>query len=447
MTRRVERLERSFATDLERAVFKTPLCDTHEHLQYENAWIEEKADVLSDLLNNYVPADLLTAGASQKAVERALDPKDPDIAGRLAGVLPALERSRYTGYGETVYLCARHVYGIEELTAAALAEAQPILEGLKQPGERLRLLRDVAGLEHVQTDDFVWTALPDPSGKDFFFYDLSWRNFCNGEIPVEEIHKETGIEVKDLEDLDEAMEKLFEKFATCAIAVKSQHAYNRTLSWRERERADAAIALNKLLSHPDTELAEEDRLCLGDYCWAKGVEHSIRHELPFKLHTGYYVGNQHMRTERIPAGNLCPLLIKYPEARFVLMHIAYPYQEELVAIIKHFHNTVVDLCWAWSIDPYSTKDFLRRALRAAPLNQVLGFGGDTGKPTSAYAYSIQARTWLARTLAEEVKEGALSESEAVRVAKVWMCENQREYFELEKKRRLVAAWSGPMLEK
>ncbi len=70
---------------------------------------------------------------------------------------------------------------------------------LRQPGERLRLLRDVAG-SIMQTDDFRWACQPDESGPDFFLYDLSpWWHFCNGEIQAEDLHKETGVNVIDLE--------------------------------------------------------------------------------------------------------------------------------------------------------------------------------------------------------------------------------------------------------
>jgi uncharacterized protein len=86
------------------------------------------------------------------------------------------------------------------------------------------------------------------------------------------------------------------------------------------------------------------RLCLGDWCWARGVELAIEHDLPFKLHTGYYAGSGHMPVDRIRSGNLWALLSRYPTARFVLMHIAYPYSDELVALAKHCPNVWVDLC-------------------------------------------------------------------------------------------------------
>jgi hypothetical protein len=62
-------------------------------------------------------------------------------------------RCRHTGYGEAVRLIARPIYGIEEiaeLTPAQLGAAQARNRELRRPGERLRLLRDVANLAHGQ---------------------------------------------------------------------------------------------------------------------------------------------------------------------------------------------------------------------------------------------------------------------------------------------------------
>ena len=105
-----------------------------------------------------------------------------------------------------------------------------------------------------------------------------------------------------------------------------------------------------------------------------------------------------MPISRIPAGNMCDLFARYLDAKFVLMHISYPYTDELVALAKHYRNIWVDLCWAWSIDPYSSRDFLRRFLHAVPSNKLFAFGGDTHWPTSAMAYAIQARNEIRRAL-------------------------------------------------
>ncbi len=424
------------ATNLSEHIEQTALCDTHEHLRREPDWIDDGPDVLQDLFGNYVPADLITAGASQEALRRLTDASDPDLAGRFEGVRAAWEATQYTGYGEAVRRIVTDVYGFDELTPDVLAPAQEKLTELRTPGGRYNLLREVANLDHIQTDDSSWPCDPDESGPDFFLYDLSWAGFCSGQIDQEAIAEDTGIAVVDLDSLQKAMEAIFEKHAPCAIAVKAQHAYNRTLNWQARARGDVERALYATLSS-NNNVSESMRLCLGDWCWARGVELTIEHNLPFKIHTGYYAGNNRMPVDRIKAGNLCALLARYLDARFVLMHIAYPYSDELIALTKHYKNVWADLCWAWSINPYASSDFVRRFIHGAPINKLFVFGGDTGWPTSAAAYAFQTRFWLDKTLEAEVEEGYLTESQAMHIASRVMYDNQYECFDLEGTRNAI----------
>ena len=322
------------ATDLVRHIRETPLVDTHEHLKRETEWLRRGPDILQDLFDNYVTSDLRTAGATPDAMQRLLNASDPDIAGRFQGIEAAWRATQFTGYGEAVRLIAGQVYGLDELSGDALAAAAGRTAELRRPGERYRLLHDVANLDQVQTDDMCWPCLPDHSGLDFFLYDLSWFGLCSGDVEPRPIYEESGVEVTDLASLNRAMETIFEKHAPCAIAVKSQHAYRRTLQWTERSAGDAAAALDAVLRRPPEQIDVATCLCLGDWCWARGVELAIEHDLPFKIHTGYYAGNDRMPTPWIPAGNMCALFERYLDARFVLMHIAYPYCDELAALAK-----------------------------------------------------------------------------------------------------------------
>jgi predicted TIM-barrel fold metal-dependent hydrolase len=144
-----------------------------------------------------------------------------------------------------------------------------------------------------------------------------------------------------------------------------------------------------------------------------------------------------MPVDRIRSGHLCPLLAKYLDARFVLMHIAYPYSMELLALAKHYPNVYVDLCWAWSIDPYSASDFVRRYIHTAPANKLFIFGGDTKYPAAALAYAHQARTWLTHTLRAEIDDGLLNEPAAIALATRFMRENQYACFRVDEKREVV----------
>lgn len=435
-------------SDLSEHIQQTVMVDTHEHLRREDVWLQDgPGDVLSDLF--FVPydgGDLVTAGASDHDVDRLADHTAGDIASRFAPVADAWEAMRLTGFGEAVRLHARLIYGMEEITAPAMVAAQSRLEQLRQPGQRLRLLRDVARLDHLQVDDLCWACEPDESAPEFFLYDLNWRTFCNGGIELETpyegigtwrgVEKETGIKVTDLRSLRRAMEAIFSLHGRRAIAVKTLHAYERTLLWRERDDHDAERALQAVLANPD-DAEEADRLCLGDWCLARGVELAIEYDLPFKIHTGYLARNLPMRIDRLRPGLLCELLIRYPQARFVLMHIAYPYNDELVAIAKHYPNVWVDLCWAWSCNPRVSADFVRHFLHAAPANKLFAFGGDTWWPTRIVAYSVQARTWLTRALDAEVSDGDLSERQAIDMASRLMRRNQLDCFDVEGARAAV----------
>lgn len=417
-------------TDLTHHIQTIRLVDTHEHMRRENDWVEKGPDILQDLFGNYVPADLQTAGASPEAMRNLMDASQ-DVADRFEGIRAAWEATQFTGYGEAVRLIAKHIYGLEELTSNGLTAAQDKVKALQSPGERYRILHELANLDHVQTDDFCWPCPPDTSGPDFFLYDLSWATFCNGQVNPSAIHAEVGIDVTNLGSLKRSMAAIFAKHAPLAIAVKSQHAYNRTLNWIERSDDEAAKALNTVLTQPPDEIDEPTRLCLGDWCWARGVELATQHNLPFKIHTGYYAGNDRMPVQRIPAGNMCALFARYLDAKFVLMHIAYPYNDELVALAKHYRNIWVDFCWAWSIDPYSSRDFLRRCIHAVPSNKLFAFGGDTGWPTSAMAYAIQARNEIRRALEAEIDDGYLTEKQAMAFATRIMHTNQYDCFDVE----------------
>lgn len=422
------------ATNLAQYIQTTPLCDTHEHLSGEQGYVENGPDILQNLFDNYVTADLVVAGAPQAAVTALLNAANPDITERFNGIHKAWQAVRHTGYGEAARLIARELYGIEEISAETVIAAQSQHAALIQPGQRLHLLRDKANLDHVQVDNFCRPCPPDQSGPDFFFYDISWVHFCRGEPELEALTKETNIHVVDLATLQRAMEIVFEQNARYAIAIKSQHAYNRTLQWSARTDAEAAHALDAYLNGNAT---AADRLCLGDWCLARGVELGIQYDLPFKIHTGYYAGHSRMPVDFIRAGNLCALLTQYPKACFVLMHIAYPYSDELLALAKHYPNVYVDMCWAWSIAPFQSSDFVRRWIHTVAANKLFIFGGDTFWPGGALAYAHQARQWFTRALQAEVNDGFLTETAAITLAGRFMQENAYDCFRVAEKKQLL----------
>ena len=72
-------------TDLTHHIQSIRLVDTHEHMKREAEWVENGPDILQDLFGNYVPADLVTAGASPEAMRDLMDTSQ-DVASRFEGI-------------------------------------------------------------------------------------------------------------------------------------------------------------------------------------------------------------------------------------------------------------------------------------------------------------------------------------------------------------------------
>ncbi|MCC7409061.1 MAG: hypothetical protein IT442_13415, partial [Phycisphaeraceae bacterium] len=186
-------------TDLEYLIEHSPLCDTHEHLRPEKQWVEDGPDVVQGVFSHYIRNDLVTAGLSEQGLAAIDDTNNPDLEARLAPVLRVWPDCRHTGYGEVVSYHAQTFLGVEQITARALLDAEPRWRALRAPGQRLRILRDVAKLDHVQIDDMGRVRRPDPTDAEGFFrYDLSWGNLASGMIDAAALHGETEVQVRDL---------------------------------------------------------------------------------------------------------------------------------------------------------------------------------------------------------------------------------------------------------
>lgn len=426
------------STNLALHIEATPIIDTHEHLHKEEHYVNNGPDVLADIFGMYIGDELIVAGAPYDNVVALLNSNNPDIEARWSGVEAAWKLCQHTGYGEAVRYMAKLVYDMDEITLDTIESAAQRNREIRKSGERLRLLRDIANLDHVQVDDFVWECHPDPSGPDFFLYDLSWMDFTNARFDVEHLEQETGISIVDIKTLRQSIAEIFSKYGAIAVALKSQHAYERSLAWKPRDDADAEKVLQVFLS--GSPLSEEERLCLGDWCLACGIEQAIDYGLPVKIHTGFLAGHRqfYIQPDRTRAAHLAPLLAHFPAATFVLMHIAYPYSDELIALAKHFPKTHVDMCWAWSINPRHACEFVRRALHGLPSNKLFAFGGDCHWPTEVIGFATQARRWLTIALQNEIDEGFITEKQAIEITTRMMQTNQRQVFDLDKTRKAIA---------
>ncbi len=427
-------------------VSQTPFIDTHEHLIEERERLagtshpRVKADDWSLLLSHYLNSDMVVAGMPGKAYDSffssATDPKDKWKL--LEPYWPAVKN---TGYGQAVRIAFSRLYGVDELSASTVKDVQAGYEKTRRAGFYKHVLCDLGKIESCQVN-----CLSGPFGQSdmptLLMQDLSIVGMFAGP-DLNGFGRPTGIDVKSLADWHRVIDWWFDKYGKYAVAVKSQNAYGRDIDYEKVtvERAEPLFA-KRLENSP---LNSAERKALEDHLFWYAVEKATEYNLPVKLHTGYYAGQNYMPLGRLinnpaSATDLCRAA---PETRFVFMHIAYPYYEEMIALAKQYANAYIDMCWSWIINPVAAKDFLKKFLVTAPANKILTFGGDYIPVEPVLGHATIARRGIAQALTELVNEQWISLADAMELADMIMHENARSIFDLAAKTKILKGvkWS------
>lgn len=210
------------------------------------------------------------------------------------------------------------------------------------------------------------------------------------------------------------------------MAVKLAWAYFRPLAVSAPDASpDRAFAR---LRRGDANAA--DRRRVEDFLVERCVDLATRHGLPFKLHLGHLAGTGRPELRWVPGhvADVIPLVQAHPRTTFVLMHAAWPQQEQLLSVAKHLPNVAVDLCWAWSLAPRSTTDFVQRFLTTVPAGKLLCFGGDSMVVETVVGHAVLARRGLASALDGLVRDGWLSMDGAIELVPRLMRGNAERIF-------------------
>jgi hypothetical protein len=426
--------------DVRALVEKTRFVDTHEHLWPEAMRIAAvskddpkiPAADFSMLLCHYADSDLQVAGMSGGDY-RKLTSNDLSLADKWKLVEPYYDKCRNTGYLLCVRETVRILFGEDDLNKDTYRRVSEKLAAGVKPGYYRRVLRDVANLEYCQVNSLDTRVFnqgePDP---ELLAQDISTVSLSTG-LDLEIIEQLSGLTIGDnIDDLHKALDALFDKFGPRAIATKNQCAYGRPLDFAEVGRDEAAPLFARYAVDRKSLSAAENK-ALQDHLMHYCIDKAAEKGLPVKLHTGYFAGRDGMPLEwlRRNASDLCPVVKKHKDAKFVLMHIDYPYQDEAIALAKHYSNVWIDMCWAWIINPAASVRFLKEFLMAAPASKVLTFGGDYRPVEPVVGHAAIARRGVAQAVTELVKEGWLPESDAPELIQRIMNGNAHELFPYE----------------
>lgn len=436
-------------SDLRRQIFakvwNTPLIDTHEHLADEQDRLSagNRAKGLDDwtaVLSGYLGSDLSTAGMPGETVGKFYG-NDMAPGEKWKLLEPYWHAVKHTGYGLAARISLKQLYGIEELSADTVEKAQAGYEKVRRPGFYRHILGELSRIESCQVNGLS-APFHESKMPTLMMQDISIIGMHAGP-DVPKFAKPTGITVSGLDDWYKVIDWWFHKYGRYAVAVKSQDAYRRNIDYQQVPAEKVAEVFKKKIKNEP--MGPEDEKALEDHLFWHAVRKATECNLPVKLHTGYYAGANGMPLSRLihNAGSACELCKAAPDTPFVFMHLCYPYYEELLAVVKHYTNAHVDMCWGWIINPVAAKDFLKKYLVTAPANKILTFGGDYFYVEQVLGHAVIARQGIALALSELVEEGWLTLPEAIELTDPIMHGNARRIFRLKEKEKALRSvpWS------
>ena len=202
------------------------------------------------------------------------------------------------------------------------------------------------------------------------------------------------------------------------VALKNALAYDRDINFDEPDEKLARAAWG----NPSPPPAE--RKAFGDFI----VDHLCRlaaaRDLPVQMHlgTGLIRGSH-------PLG-VAGLIERHPVARFLLMHLAYPWSRDLLGMAFVYRNIWIDLTWSFLLSPSHFKLALHEAIEILPNESRMMLGGDNWHVEETYGAMQTARRLIGEVLDEKVASGYLSRVSAERLARRILHDNAREFFRI-----------------
>ncbi len=411
-------------------VKKLKIIDTHEHLHVTEGAREKDTDILKEYLLHYFSRDLISAGLKEKKFQKVINNKLP-LMERWKLAEPFWEASRYTGYGRALDISVKELYGIEKICGSTIEKLnEKFLKSLK-PGHYKKVLKDKSNIETsiIAGNDFNYD-------KNFFRLSFYLGHLIKPDnwITIHDVEKEIGITITCIDDWLEATEKIIDKSIKAGIvSFKCGLAYHRTLLFEKTTKKEAEEEFNKIFkvkNIPDWEMktfAVEKKF--QDYMMHFILRIINKKNFVYQFHTGIQEGNGNIIYHSDPA-LLSNLFLEYPDVKFDIFHIGYPYQQVVSVLAKTFPNVYIDMCWAHIISPVASINALIEWIDSVPANKICAFGGDYCFVDAVYGHQYMARENVSKALAVKVEEGVFNIDKAKEIAEMFFYKNPKQIFNL-----------------
>lgn len=228
-----------------------------------------------------------------------------------------------------------------------------------------------------------------------------------------------GLAADSFDDYLAALAKLVDGLAARGqVALKNALAYDRDIVFDAPDEKLARQAWGKSAPSPSERKAFSDFIV--DYLCRLAGERDV----PVQMHLGTAIirGSHPLHA----AG----LVEQHPRTRFLLMHLAYPWSRDLLAMAFVYRNIWIDLTWSLLLSPSHFKLALHEAIEILPDESRMMIGGDNWHVEETYGTMQLARRLIGDVLEEKVASGYFRAEAAQRLAVKILNANARAFFKL-----------------
>ena len=416
--------------DIYNYVKQLEIIDTHEHLPHKENERNKENDIISEYLIHYFKCDLISAGLDENELNNIIESKEP-IMDKWKKIEWYWNVSRHTGYGRALDISVKELYDIPEINRNTIEELNEAFKNSFNENHYQKVLKEKSKIKIGLLDSNI------DCDRKFFrsVYRLDNFVFPQNYTQITEIENMTGIRICSFDDWLEACESTLNKvLAKGVVALKSGLAYLRSLKYNRSTRSEAEKDFNEFIENKHISKWENTIPFLGlkcqDYMMHFIMNLANKRKLTFQIHTGLQEGNGNIITNSNPS-LLTNLFLEYPDIKFDIFHIGYPYYQEISALAKNFQNVFIDMCWAHIVSPTASVNALVEWLDLIPCNKISAFGGDYCFIDGVYGHQYLARMNVSKALAIKVNDGVFDIERAKEIAKMLFYDNPVSIFNLD----------------
>ncbi|HBC78196.1 MAG TPA: hypothetical protein DEO60_03615 [Bacteroidales bacterium] len=403
------------------------IIDTHEHLISPEMLKDSYFLDFSLLFMQNGYDDLVSAGMPDTLFNTIFN-RQLDPVSKWNIIEPYWNNSFNTSFNRLILQSTARLYGINELNESTVGPLSEKIRKAYGTDWFDRIIRDSCRIHYFIKDG---NNMP---GKDGFArYEKRFDDWLTirSKYRIDSLAVSQLDPIYSLDDFVKSLETAFEKeLKNGMIAVKIFSSYYRTLLF-EKTSADAAKKVFKTLvnGEEDFKISMKEAKPLQDYMLFKLLDLVRKYDKPVAIHTGIQAGKGKILGDSDPE-LLTGLFIDYPDVKFVLYHGSYPYGGEVSALAKNYRNVYIDMNWVYMVSPTYSERFFNEWLEMVPVTRITAFGGDCMVVENVYSELISAKRIISKVLINKVREGYITEHEAMVIAKMIFHDNAAKLYKL-----------------